>query len=80
MGGSFSEEQGRNPFSSVQQGASAVDEDHTWLFLAAKPKWYIGDNEEFPSRALRIRDVNRKMVDFIIRHFEKPPTTLSVRL
>lgn len=80
MRGSFSEEQGRNPFSSVQQGASAVDEDHTWLFLAAKPKWYIGDNEEFPSRALRIRDVNRKMVDFIIRHFEKPPTILSVRL
>jgi len=69
-----SEEQGRNPFTSVQGGMSFLDESHSWMFLSRKKKWQIGDNEEFPSSILRIREVNKKMADYIINHFKKQPT------
>jgi len=52
-------------------------------FVLHKDNWQIGDNVEFPSHVLHVREVGRQMVDFIINHFEAtvniPPTAQELR-
>lgn len=38
-------------------------------FLLIENNWQIGDNVEFPSHILYVREVNHQMVNFIVKHF-----------
>jgi hypothetical protein len=71
------EGQGRDPFPYVVNTASLLNTSEEWLILP-DDRWQIGDNVEFPSSLLFIRHVNRKMVDFIIKHFEEAQDLVTI--
>jgi hypothetical protein len=60
----------------VVQEAAAEDVEEKWLWQS-KTTWQIGDNVEYQSQSLRIRDVNKLMLKFIFQHFENPSTSTT---
>ena len=71
--------QGRDPLPHVVHRACALTASEDWLYLV-RDKWQIGNNIEFPSSLLFVRDVNRKMVNFIVAHFDEIPQNMVTKL
>ena len=59
---------GRDPFPHVVEKACMLSTGGDW-FLLIENNWQIGDNVEFPSHILYVREVNHQMVNFIVKHF-----------
>jgi hypothetical protein len=77
----------RNPFAMVVNAIpvylTAASADPEWLKVApGRDKWNLGDEIQYDGQGIRIRKVNHKMKDYIIRHFEgrNPPRYAPVYL
>jgi len=74
-------EASRNPFAMVT-GATLTptgSDAPEWLKLGpARDTWVLGDDIDYGGSSIRIRSVNRKMVDYIIDHFESGPKPAGV--
>jgi hypothetical protein len=69
------DKQGRNPFVLITPNSPGVGlgKSGKWLYTGSRI-CEIGDNTMYPSEALHVRSVNKKMANFIIRHFETIPS------
>jgi hypothetical protein len=62
---------GRNPFSMVVGSQETPADDPQWLEVAqTRTAWEFGDEISYEGLYLRIRDVNKKMAQYIFQHFD----------
>ena len=62
---------GLNPFSMVVGSQEIPADNPQWLQVAqGRTAWVFGDEQSYEGSCIRIRDVNKKMAQYIFQHFD----------